>query len=108
MKIVNDDGYRYLKLTKNSFVTFYNDWVQIFGKCNWYTFTGINIEFENDIAMGGYEFTFVILGLGFRYRWNYTEIEMTKSCNDAIKDIENATTILKPLSESNKYILSGK
>jgi hypothetical protein len=91
MKIVNDQGCKYLELTKSSFITFYNDWEQLFGGCNWYTFTGINIEIENDKMMGGYEFTFIILGLGFRWRWNHTETEATKSCKDAIKDIENGT-----------------
>jgi hypothetical protein len=33
---------------------------------NWNTWQFINIEFENDIMCGAYEFTFVLLCCGFR------------------------------------------
>ncbi len=35
---------------------------------NWNTWQFINIEFENDIIMGGYEFRFVFLCCGIRIR----------------------------------------
>jgi len=47
-----------------------NEWKQLFGKFNWYTATFIKIEFEKDEMACGYEFLFVVLGLGFRIRYN--------------------------------------
>ena len=35
---------------------------------NWNTWQFINIEFENDIMCGAYEFTFVLMRCGFRIR----------------------------------------
>ena len=37
-------------------------------KYNWNTWQFINIEFENDIMCGAYEFTFVLFCCGFRIR----------------------------------------
>lgn len=48
-----------------------NDWKQLFGKYNWYTFHFIHVYVEDDIWTGGFEFEFVVLGLGFRFRYNY-------------------------------------
>lgn len=61
----------YLQLTKECFAHTINDWVQLFGKWNWYSFHFIHLYVENDIMTGGYEFEFVVLGLGFRFRYNY-------------------------------------
>jgi len=49
---------------------FNNEWLQLFSKHNWYTFTPIAIEFENDEFTGGLEFTAFLLGLGIRIRYN--------------------------------------
>jgi hypothetical protein len=46
------------------------EWSQLFWKFNWYTFTVINIEFEKDDMVHGYEFRVIVLGLGFRIRYN--------------------------------------
>lgn len=51
-------------------VEFVNEWKQIIGKWNWYTFTFIEIYFENDKFTKGYEFQFMLLGLGVRIRYN--------------------------------------
>lgn len=50
-----------------------NQWEQLFGGFNWYTFTAIQLEFENDAMTHGYEFIFIVLGLGFRIRYNTDE-----------------------------------
>ena len=73
---------------KNWIIEFRNDWEQVFGKWNWYSFTIIQIYFENDIMCPGYEFECIILGLGFRIRinrsWEGTEIQKRI---DEIKDV---------------------
>lgn len=60
---------------KETFAEFEQDWSQIFGGCNWYTFRFCHIEFEWDKMMGGVEATIVILGLGFRVRHNYADTD---------------------------------
>jgi hypothetical protein len=62
---------------KRFIFSFINEWVQLFDTFNWYTFTFINIEFENEVMTGGYEFLVIILGLGFRIRYN-------RKCSDEI------------------------
>lgn len=51
-------------------VEFTNDWKQLVGKWNWYTFTIVELYFENDKFTHGYEFVFTLLGLGIRIRYN--------------------------------------
>ena len=72
-------------------IEFINDWKQLTGKWNWYTFTFINIEFENDIMSHGYEFYFVVLGLGIRIRYNKASFK--EWVEEAKKDIESARSI---------------
>jgi hypothetical protein len=64
------------------------DYSQFFRKDNWYTFTFIHLVFENDTMMGGYELTFVVLGLGFRIRYNHTRTELVDEILKSIDDIE--------------------
>jgi hypothetical protein len=66
-------------------IEFVNDWRQLVGSWNWYTFTLINIEFENDVMTHGYEFYFVILGLGIRIRYNKASYQ--EWANELTKDI---------------------
>lgn len=75
MKLIKDkhDKRYYLHLSKNSFVHAINDWKQLWGKYNWYTFHFIHICLEDDVWTGGFEFEFVVLGLGFRFRYNYND-----------------------------------
>jgi hypothetical protein len=58
------------------------DWIeqysQFFRQDNWYTYNPVVIEFEDDRCMGGAEITLIVLGLGFRLRWNYEETEQVK------------------------------
>jgi len=81
MKITKDENGWMLTFDKegNSFICSINEWSQLCGKLNWYNFTLIEISAENDIIAPGYEFTFIILGLGFRLRinrsWEGTELQ---------------------------------
>jgi len=69
----------YLNKKESAFVSFINEWKQIFGKMNWYSITFVNIYFENDMMAPGYEFEFEVLGLGFCMRinrsWEGTELQ---------------------------------
>ena len=56
--------------TKHWLIDFRNDWKQLFGKYNWYTFTVIQLDFEKENMAYGYEFNFVLLGLGVYIRYN--------------------------------------
>ena len=73
MKLIKDkcDACWYLHFTDNSFVHAINDWEQVFGRWNWYSMHILHIYLENDGMTGGFELEFVVLGLGFRFRWNY-------------------------------------
>lgn len=74
----------YLHFTDDCFAHLINDWEQVFGSWNWYTFHWIHLYMENEIMTGGFEFEFVVLGLGFRVRWNYAleESPVGKSIKD--------------------------
>jgi hypothetical protein len=76
-----------LNLTKNSFIEGYQEWSQILKKFNWYSFTLIDICFENETWLGGIEFTFIILGVGIRFRWNYKPEILDKMVEEAEKEI---------------------
>jgi len=77
---------------KDRFVfTFYNDWKQLQGGYNWYTFTLCDIHFEYDKMHYAYEVAFTLLGLGFVLRYNtkksdevYAEYE--KITDEAVKE----------------------
>lgn len=71
-----------MKLFKkeNWVVSFKNEWLQIGRKFNWYSFTLINICFENEVYTGGVEFEIVLLGfrLFIRYNYGFEESEVGK------------------------------
>lgn len=82
----------YLELTPNSFVHTINDWEQLIRrkgiKWNWYSFHFIHIYFENDTNFAqGVEFEFVILGLGFRFRYNRKEFN--EKCKEWDEENQN-------------------
>lgn len=60
---------------------------QFFKNCAWFTFDVANIQFEDDVVLGGIEFTFIILGLGFSIRYNHTETKASKYAADFIKNV---------------------
>ncbi len=60
--------------THNRFtVSFYSQWK--FRGCNWYDFTIVNLEFEWDKMLGGFELMVGLLGLNLHLRYQYTETE---------------------------------
>jgi hypothetical protein len=65
------DPHYYLNLTDKCFIHTRNDWAQLIGKYNWYSFTFCQVYFENETMTGGWEFECILLGLGFRIRYNY-------------------------------------
>ena len=70
-------------------VNLMNEWPQLWQKCNWKTFNVINIYFEDDIMMGGFEFEFWLLGFGIRLRVNYTQTEQVRELLEKAKEIES-------------------
>ena len=72
---------------KDWFFEFYEDYSQLLQKCKWYAFRFAHIEVENDKLMGDFEATFILLGLGFRFRWNHTLTKERQECDEAIKKI---------------------
>lgn len=71
------------------FIDVIEEWSQFFSSCNWYTFRPILIEFEDDRILGGVEFTLVVLGLGFRVRWNYSETNESKEILERVKQLDS-------------------
>lgn len=67
------------------------EWSQFFQPCNWYTFHPIMIELEDERNMGGVELTLIVLGLGFRIRWNHTETEMVEKIKSDIDALDLGT-----------------
>lgn len=67
---------------------FRNEWKQLKGRYNWYSFTPIYIMFEKEGYTGGVEFWFMLLGFGFYIRYNYDTTKL-----DSI--IEKAETKIK-------------
>ena len=57
------------------FIEWIEQWSQFLQACNWYTFHPIHIELEDERGMGGVECTIIVMGLGFRARWNYRRTE---------------------------------
>ena len=76
---------------ENWIFEFNNEWGQIFGKYNWYSFTFWHLYFENETHSGGVELHFMLLGLGFylRYNYNFEESEVGKNIREYLKEQEN-------------------
>lgn len=84
---------------RGAFIEWREEWSQFFTPCNWRTFHPAFIEFEDDRMMGAVECTIIILGLGFRLRWNYAITRQVADVQQSIKDIEAGTAETTPLSE---------
>lgn len=67
------------------------EWSQFFERCNWYTFHPIKIEVEDERSMGGFEVTVIVLGLGFRLRWNYAVTEQLEEIREQIRELDLPT-----------------
>ena len=57
-------------------------------KYNWNTWQFINVEFENDTWTGGYEFTFVFLFCGIRFRISHETEKSKKFWKKVKKEIK--------------------
>ena len=88
MKISKEYGKLYINITENLFIETQFQWNQFISKklrkyrWNWVSFNFIDIYFENDIMIGGLEFIFILLGIGFRIRYNYND-----KLNQMVKDV---------------------
>lgn len=74
------------------FAEFVNEWPQFGAGYNWRTFHPLMIEVEDDRMMGGVEATVIVLGLGLRVRWNYTETEEARDLARRIDAVNGAAT----------------
>lgn len=57
-------------------INWIEQWSQFIERCNWYDFNPVGIGGEWDRMLGGVEVTVILLGLGFRLRYNYAETEV--------------------------------
>lgn len=64
------------------------EWTDLWPPYNWATFHPVMIEFEDDAALGGFEVTIILMGLGFRIRWNHTRTEMVERIERQITDLQ--------------------
>lgn len=55
---------------------------------NWATFHPIMIEFEDDIALGAFEATIIVMGLGLRIRWTHTRTDFADQIGRQIEEIK--------------------
>ena len=72
-----------------TFVEWQEDWSQLAGGCNWYTFRFCQIECEWDKMLGGVEATVVIMGLGVRIRHNYSDTDAMIRIRQQVAEIES-------------------
>lgn len=94
-------GYWQLDITERAFAHAINEWRQLRGGYNWYTFHPIQIEVERDDIAPGYEATIIVLGLGFRIRinkdWTGTALQETLDaieCGDEeLLDLDDLLTL---------------
>lgn len=88
----------------SAFVEWIEDWSQLIQRCNWYTFNFFQFQFEWDRVLGAVEFTFILMGLGLRARWTYTETEELRELHRRVQEIEDGTAELVPLDEAMEDI----
>ena len=66
------------------------EWSQLFEPCNWRTFHPVMVEIEDDIILGGVECTVILLGLGFRIRWNHSQTEFGDELSRRVGELMDA------------------
>ena len=96
---------RQLTAEKSWFIEWTQQWSQFWEDCSWYDFDLVWIRFENDKLMGGLEATFIILGLGLRWRWNKVITPAMQECLDGVESIRNGTADLIPWEQMKKDIM---
>lgn len=84
--IEKHDGQILFHFGENTFAYIENDWRQLFRSgFNWKTYRVADIYYENDVMLGGKEFRFVVLGLGFCIRHNNPNNEKFKEIVDMVE-----------------------
>lgn len=79
-----------MKIFKRFVVSFVNEWYQLRGGFNWYSFDLIHLMFEYDKMTEGLEFEFYLLGFGIRIRYNLPASDaIFKGYEDNVKDMLN-------------------
>lgn len=79
-------------MTDDTYIGWHFDWIeqwsQFFQRCNWYDFTFIRIEVEDDRYLGGIEATVIVLGLECRVRWNHTLTPKMQEIRKQVAEID--------------------
>lgn len=82
-----------------------------FFKYNWTTWNWclVKLEYENDIILGGYEFTVILLGLGFRVRYNKPiKTQEMIHIEKQMEEIEAGTAVLHDWTDMRKELMKGR
>ena len=98
----------YIEFNNGIIISYWQTITEIFHykDFNWNTWQFLNVEFENDILMGGYEFIFVFLCCGLRIRIPHkTEksIEEYKKLNNITKGLKNSCYAWTTEEEYNNF-----
>src|SRR5258706_4507245 len=75
---------------------------QLCRKDNWYTFTALQLEFENDWIMGNYELIFIVLGLGFRISYHHLDTETAKELKRNIDIMNDDSSVVLSAAEYDR------
>lgn len=65
-------------------ISIFEEYTQFFQRCNWYTFTPVNLELDWEKDMGCVSVDCVLLGIGFGFTLRYNETETVKDLKDRI------------------------
>lgn len=89
IRLTIEEGEMFLYFSQDCFIHSINEWYQFYSGhgFNWYTFTFFKLEIEKDGMFPGFELTFMLLGLGLRFRMNFTEDEKYKEVMERAKDV---------------------
>lgn len=76
-------------------------WSALFGGGhNWYTFDLLQFQVENDMHLfGGVEARVMVLGLGYRFRYNFHTTETVDNIREQVRGIKDGTVETYPLDE---------
>lgn len=90
IRIISEHGNIEFHFTKDCFLHTINEWQQFYSGhiFNWYTFTFFQLEMERDHIFDGFEITFMLLGLGLRFRINFPEGEGYKEIHRRMDEVK--------------------
>jgi hypothetical protein len=95
---------------------FAQDWTEWFeGHKNWYTFTALHLEYEDEAYIGSREITFGLLGFNWRLSWTYTSEQANKNrtlmqarMDDFMKDTGTTSVAIHPDALADLLEEAGK